>query len=151
VSRKPGTPNKPRHKIGIMSGEPILEYACRGYVTPCWIWLRVKTAQGYGCTRYRGAYTSAHIAMFKLFGGVIPKGMQLDHLCKVRDCVRPDHLEVVTPLENTHRSSATKLSQENIEEIRHLFPHMMQKDIAKQFGVSRSCISHIKRRTTWPL
>jgi hypothetical protein len=65
----------------------------------CWLWRGVIKPNGYGGWRS----TQAHRAAWLYSGGVIPLGMQLDHLCRVRSCVRPDHLEVVTPGENSRR------------------------------------------------
>lgn len=58
-----------------------------------------KDSGGYGSFRGRGA----HRAMFKEIHGSIPDGLEIDHLCGVRDCVLPDHLEAVTKQENMRR------------------------------------------------
>ena len=76
----------------------------------CWLWTGVITEAGYGYFRtkangWRGA--AAHrFAWFSSGGGSVPEGMQLDHLCRVRNCVNPAHLEVVTPQENTLRGES---------------------------------------------
>lgn len=56
-----------------------------------------------GTTRRRWI---AHRLVYEFLIGRIPDGMQLDHLCKNRGCVNPDHLEPVTALENVRRSAA---------------------------------------------
>ncbi|MGJ5736690.1 HNH endonuclease [Streptomyces caniscabiei] len=74
---------------------------------PCWLWKACKDSSGYGSFRYQGRTTSAHrFSYVVLAGGTIPDGLQLDHLCRTRHCVRPDHLEPVTPQENILRSEA---------------------------------------------
>ncbi len=60
----------------------------------CWIW---QLAQ-------RGTSRMAHILSYRTFRGPVPAGLELDHLCRVRSCVNPDHLEAVTPRVNTRRS-----------------------------------------------
>lgn len=73
----------------------------------CWLWLGKKDiGTGYGRVRFRGAQIGAHRRMYELVNGPIPAGLQIDHLCRVRLCINPVHLEAVTPRENTMRSTA---------------------------------------------
>ena len=83
--------------------------------TGCWIWLGALQGKyykelngGYGSVRYYGKVTPAHIAYYKEFKGEIPKGLHIDHLCRVTCCVNPDHLEPVLPLENWNRGINNK-------------------------------------------
>lgn len=69
----------------------------------CWIWTGAKTRGGYGNLNLLGVTTRAHRAAYMLLVGEIPVGLVLDHLCMTKACVRPDHLEPVTPAENTRR------------------------------------------------
>lgn len=78
----------------------------RGYETSCWIWDRRPRAKGYGGVRVDGKTRSAHRAVYERLKGPIPDGLELDHLCCVRECVNPDHLEPVTTQENIRRSNA---------------------------------------------
>ena len=74
----------------------------------CWIWQGRPMNAGYGqlgVTRDGKTRTIlAHRASYETFVGPIPDGRQLDHLCRVRLCVNPSHLEPVTPRQNIHRS-----------------------------------------------
>ncbi len=71
--------------------------------TPCWIWGMSKFTAGYGRTCHNGKEIGAHRLAYELFVGPIPRGLQIDHLCRVRPCCNPAHLEVVTSGENTRR------------------------------------------------
>lgn len=72
----------------------------------CWLWTACKTRKGYGMFRLGGTDVPAHRFAYELLVGPIPKGLQLDHLCMSKACVRPDHLEPVTAQENTRRALA---------------------------------------------
>jgi len=51
-----------------------------------------------------GRYIDAHRLSYRLHKGEIPQGLELDHLCKAKSCVNPDHLEAVTHKENMRRA-----------------------------------------------
>lgn len=71
--------------------------------TGCWLWTAFCNPGGYGKIGLGRRNLLAHRAVYELVVGRIPEGLQLDHLCRVRHCVNPDHLEVVTSRENTLR------------------------------------------------
>lgn len=67
--------------------------------TGCWLWLGA-VSNGYG--RALGGKL-AHRLMYEREVGAVPDGLDLDHLCRVRSCVNPAHLEPVTRRENLLR------------------------------------------------
>jgi hypothetical protein len=69
----------------------------------CWLWTGTLRS-GYGRFRADGRLVQAHRYSYERAVGPIPADRQLDHLCRVRRCVNPDHLEPVTPSENVLRS-----------------------------------------------
>lgn len=73
----------------------------------CWLWLGYVDGQGYGRFSDGGNVGYAHRWSYRFFIGVVPIGLQLDHLCRVRHCVNPSHLEAVTAAENVRRGAST--------------------------------------------
>lgn len=90
----------------------------RGFSTPCWIWIGAMGRDNYGVyvtgsgSGKKGYAASRYV--YQKYKKLIPKGMQLDYLCTrtgdvnriyCKRCVNPDHMEVVTPKENSSRRS----------------------------------------------
>lgn len=74
----------------------------------CWLWTSDKMYKGYGRFSYQGKAWFAHRWALKFIGGQeLNPALVIDHVCGVRHCVNPDHLEQVTNKENTARSSLT--------------------------------------------
>lgn len=79
----------------------------------CWLW-QSATRYGYGVFslgRRSGKRIMAHRYSYLTLVGEIPNGLQLDHLCRVRNCVNPAHLEPVTPKENVLRGEGPSALQ----------------------------------------
>ncbi|MES9554804.1 MULTISPECIES: HNH endonuclease [unclassified Streptomyces] len=71
----------------------------------CWTWTAGLNNRGYGGFKYAGRVIGAHRWSYERLLGEIPAGLELDHLCRNRACVRPDHTEPVTHRTNTLRST----------------------------------------------
>lgn len=62
----------------------------------CWLWTAATRGTGYGAFSLNGRPQGAHRVAYEWEHGPVPDGLDLDHLCRVRNCVRPSHLEPVT-------------------------------------------------------
>jgi hypothetical protein len=73
----------------------------------CWEWRGAKVTDGYGTIYVDGKSEMTHRLAYMVAKGSIPRGYQIDHLCRHRWCVRPSHLEAVTCRENLLRGDTT--------------------------------------------
>lgn len=127
----------------------------------CWAWTGSKR-NGYG--EYGG--TSAHRVSYKLFKGDIPNNLFVMHICDNRECINPDHLKLGTNQDNVNDKvekgrqvggngrkgenlSYSKLTNENIKEIRDNPHDKCLNCLARQFGVCFQQISRIKHNERW--
>lgn len=72
----------------------------------CWIWQGKPDAHGYGNMEWRCLRDKAHRWAYRAFMGPIPADLELDHLCRIKTCVNPEHLEAVTHRENILRGTS---------------------------------------------
>ncbi len=146
--------------------------------TGCWLWTASVNASGYGQVGVGGRYGStevAHRVAWTLAKGPVPDGVCVLHRCDNRVCVNPDHLFLGTKADNTHdmlrkgreaggerhwtrtpggrervRNGTTKLAEPQVREIRdRLAQGDPQRAIARDFGVSQTAVSDIRRRKRW--
>lgn len=100
-----------------------------------WLWIgALKSVTGYGAIQIDGKARQAHRVSYELFVGPIPEGLHIDHLCRVRRCVNPEHLEPVTCAENTHRSPVSNASKTHCPA-----GHPYTADNTRYHGGRRAC------------
>lgn len=78
------------------------------FTDECWLWTAAKSGVGYGLIQEGRADQKllyAHRFIYEFCVAPIPDGLVIDHLCRVRHCVNPEHLEVVTLEENSRRGN----------------------------------------------
>ena len=82
----------------------------------CWLWIGYKQPKGYGeFIPHRGHKVLAHRYSYELEYGPIAPGMQVDHICRQRSCVRPEHLRLVTNKRNQeHRPPVSRTGRSGL-------------------------------------
>ncbi len=139
----------PQTRNGIAKGKP--QRFLRGHVhqrndaeyledpdTGCWIWQLGKTAAGYGARwdKNEERVLLAHRRYYEQEHGPIPPGLEIDHLCRNRACVNPEHLEAVTRTVNVRRGLGAKLTLEAVQTIRAARGTKRAADLATEYGIA---------------
>jgi hypothetical protein len=106
----------------------------------CWLWTGTTNAAGYGGFVFNKRKRPAHRVAYELFCDEIPEGLVIDHLCRVRCCVNPDHLEPVSFQENVRRGDQGK-HRAAIESAKTCCPkgHEYTPENTRVYKTSRFC------------
>lgn len=78
----------------------------------CWVWDGSLSPEGYGKLTVNRRTSYAHRVAYERYVGPIQRGLQLDHLCRVRCCVNPSHLEPVTQRMNALRGACGDVTRD---------------------------------------
>lgn len=106
----------------------------------CWLWIG-HIENGYGRIGKRLAYR----VTYERVHGPVPKGLELDHICRVRSCVNPDHLEPVTKVENILRGAVVKYSTATMRDVRRAIEQGYSNvAISRMYGMSTSHVSRVR-------
>ena len=102
----------------------------------CWLWLRGRIT-GYGRFWDGQREWKAHVFAWVEQHGPVPDGLQLDHLCRVRWCVRPSHLEPVTARVNTLRGET--ITAGNVLKVACPQGHLYDEENTRLYRGKRHC------------
>lgn len=87
-----------------------IDIVLAGYETPCWLWTKADSGSGrgggYPRMKLNDRTCAVHKVSFTNAFGYVPGNKQIDHKCRNRRCVNPDHLEMVSHIENQKRRDA---------------------------------------------
>lgn len=77
----------------------------------CWLWTGPLNRDGYVEFRQDKRFWMGHRYFYTKVFGEIPEGLEVDHLCRVRHCVNPAHLEAVSHEENIKRGARAQATK----------------------------------------
>lgn len=127
-----------------------LSYSYHEDNSGCWIWNLSKGIGGYGQIRRNNKRYTAHRFFFETLNGPVPKGFELDHLCRNRACVNPNHLEVVSRQVNTQRGDIAVFNPATVKKARKMFDSGIRIiDIASCLKIHKNTVSAVVHRQTW--
>lgn len=106
----------------------------------CWIWQGQYVGE-YGRTGYRGKTVLAHRASFLIFCGPIPQGHSVDHLCRNKACVNPNHLDAVPQSINVRRGNGPALTRQRSRKKQCKHGHELSPENVYEYS--------IRGYTTW--
>ena len=99
----------------------------------CWLWTASTTKNGYGRFAVSHERTQvAHRWLWEQTNGPVPEGLELDHVCKVKHCVNPDHLEPVTRSENQWRNHSPICAQGHLKDRHNSQGYLICSECSRQ-------------------
>jgi len=114
--------------------------------TGCWLWLGSVTYKDYGKLMVNRKNRPAHRLVYEQLVGPIPEGLTIDHLCRVRSCVNPDHMEPVTAAENVLRGVGPTAENKRKTLCKHGHPLTKSHRRDSDWRYCRTCSNDAKKR-----
>lgn len=111
----------------------------------CWLWTGMLAWNGYGLFYVAKRLKRAHRIAYAELAGPIPEGLSLDHLCRVRHCVNPAHLEPVPNRTNVLRGEG--ITAQNARKTECIRGHALSPDNTRWSNGTRKCRACDKLRS----
>lgn len=111
----------------------------------CWIWMRGLDKDGYGSMKVRQKCHKVHRLSYETFVGSIPNGAEIDHLCFVRCCINPHHLE---PVDRTTHITRSRWVLSNRTHCKHGHNLTLPNSLCRAAGQNRCrlCVNDAQKR-----
>lgn len=107
-------------------------------ISNCWLWDYSISDHGYGRYKLFGKMRYAHRISYEIYFGKIGKNLEIDHLCRNRNCINPRHMELVSTKENTQRGLASRKKNFQIKLCKRNHPYFGANIISHKNN-KRSC------------
>ncbi len=133
----------PMGRAGVLPIERFEKFFCKG--SGCWLWTGGLDTGGYGIFTVMGTNMGAHRWAYEHYVGSIPDGLVIDHLCRRRNCVNPDHMEPVTVAENNLRGVGVGAINARKTHCKH--GHPFDDDNTYVYNDIRYCATCVARRS----
>lgn len=149
----PDATKRPGHMFGASVEDRLARYSKSD--GECLVWTGSKGPHGHGRINVKGKYLATHRAAWSVVHGDIPDGLVVRHKCDNPPCVLLSHLELGTTADNARDMllrgrSNSPLTPDQVREIGQLIlAGVRTKQIAEQYGVHPSSISHMRSGRTW--
>ncbi len=108
------------------------------YPTECWLWIGSLNQDGYARFWFNGKIIMGHRYIYEITFGAIPTNLTIDHLCRMRHCINPDHLEAVTHKENILRGIGCTAIASRVTHCPHGHPYNQENTRINHKG-AREC------------
>lgn len=129
------------------SAERFFRYVSFTFDADCWLWTGVRDRAGYGKFHVGGKRIGSHRWLYQQLRGEIGTGLECDHLCRVRHCVNPDHIQLISKGDNVRRGNG--ITAQNARKTHCLNGHsLVEARLSKEKGgIRRRCRICQRKRT----
>jgi len=126
-------------KYKLLEIQRFTKYIQLDILSGCWIWKGNLNPDGYGVIKIKGKGLLAHRFSYEYYNDKIKEGLTIDHLCRNKACVNPQHLEPVTLQENIKRGLTGKINHRNTRKAYCIHGHEFNEENTYYHKEHRTC------------